>query len=209
MTRWFTTIFTSANWPLVLIIILTQFIASYLVNLLSYRNLMMIYPLFKTRKWEKKGNIYQTIFHVKAWKEYIPSVGSFDKKNMERTKITPNFIAQFLLESLRAELCHLYAFIFALVLLLFTATRAWFFVLAYTIIFNLPCIIIQRYNRPRFERLIRTKDEKGNVVFPEFWKDANGDSMSGREERDEKRRQARARKEAERLEKKNKKKSEI
>ncbi len=39
------------GWHLVLIIILTQFIAAYLVNLLSYRNLMKLYPLFKIRKW--------------------------------------------------------------------------------------------------------------------------------------------------------------
>lgn len=194
------------GWHLVLIIVLTQFIASYLVNLLSYRSLMKIYPFFKTRKWEDRGNIYQKLFHVKEWKEYIPSIGSFDKKNIEKTRITPNFVAQYLLEGLRAELCHLYAFVFALLLLLITVTRAWFFILVYTIILNIPCVIIQRFNRPRFERLIRTRTADGEIIFPEFWKDANGDSMSGREERDEKRRLMREARKAERLEKKGEKK---
>ena len=197
------------GWPLVLIIILTQFIASYLVNLLSYRSLMRIYPIFKTRKWEKNGSIYQTLFHVKGWKEYIPSIGFFDKKNIEKTRITPDFVAQYLLEGLRAELCHLYAFVFALLLLLITATKAWFFIVIYTILLNAPCIIIQRFNRPRFERIIKTRDDKGNIIFPEFWKNANGDVMSGREERDEKRRMLKRKKRAQRLEKKAKRKSKI
>lgn len=202
MPRWVANIFPIKGWPLVLIIILTQFIASYLVNLLSYRNLMKLYPIFKSRKWEDEGKIYQRLFYVKTWKEYIPSVGSFDKKNVDRKMLTPDFIAQFLLESLRAELCHIYAFIFALLLLLMTASDAWFFTIIYTIIFNAPCIIIQRYNRPRFEKLIRAKDDKGNIIFTEFWRNPNGDSMSGREERDEKRRRAKEIRKAERLKRK-------
>ena len=209
MPGWLAAILPISGWPIVLIIIITQFIASYLVNLLSYRSLMKIYPTFKCRRWEDNGKIYQKVFKIKSWKEFIPSVGSFDKKNMEKSKITPDYVAQFLLESLRAELCHLYAVIFALLLLLITAPRMWFFVIAYTILLNLPCIIIQRYNRPRFERLLRNRDEKGNIIFPKFWRKANGDEMSGREERDEKRRLAHLAKKAERLEKKNDKKSKI
>ena len=209
MMERFAKLFPIEGWSLVLIIILTQFIASYLVNLLSYRSLMKIYPSFKSRKWEKNGNIYQKIFHVKGWKEYIPSIGSFDKKNIEKAKITPDFVAQYLLEGLRAELCHLYAFIFALLLLLITATKAWFFIIIYTIFLNVPCMIIQRYNRPRFERILRARDEKGNIIFPEFWKNANGDTMSGREERDEKRRKLRETRRAERLEKKKQRKSKV
>ena len=187
------------GWHLVLIIMLTQFIAAYLVNLLSYRNLIALYPIFRAKAWEDGGNIYQRLFHVKGWKEYIPSIGSFDKKNIEKTKITPDFISQYLLESLRAELCHLYAFVFSLLLLLCTAARAWFFIIAYTILLNMPCIVIQRYNRPRFERFMRERDASGNIVFAEFWRNPNGDSMSRREIRDEQVRMLRDKKKAERI----------
>ena len=61
-------------------VILSQIIASYLVNTLSYNSLYKLYPYFRTRKWEKDGRIYQDIFRIKLWKEYIPSVGAFDKK---------------------------------------------------------------------------------------------------------------------------------
>ncbi len=121
---------------------------------------------------------------------------------MVGVKITPDYVSQYLLENIRAELCHFYTVIFALPLLLITEPRAWFFIITYTFILNVPCILIQRFNRPRFERLIKTRDEKGNLIFPEFWKNANGDSLSGREEWDEKRRKLRQKKKEARLKRK-------
>lgn len=160
--------FPISGWPIALIILVTQFLASYLVNLLSYNKLYKLYPLFRTRKWENKGAIYQTVFKIKSWKDFIPSISSFDKKNV-KPQITPEYVSQFLLEGLRAELCHLFAIIFAFIILLISIPSAWFFIVVYTLLINLPCLIIQRYNRPRFEQLLRKRDEKGNIIFNTFW----------------------------------------
>ncbi len=181
MHEWVKNFFPMSGWPVALIILVTQFLASYIVNLLSYKNLNALYPLYRTRKFEKNGNIYQTVFRIKDWKDYIPSVSSFDKKNM-KARLTPEYVSQFLLEGVRAELCHDLAIIFAVVILFCSIPSAWFFIIVYTLLLNIPCILIQRYNRPRFERLIRNKDSKGHVILVPFWI-KNGKAQSAHEEK--------------------------
>ena len=156
------------GWPVAAIVILTQFIASYLVNLLPYSALRTIYPFLRPMRWERNGQIYQSLFHIRAWKDYIPAVGQFDKKNM-KASLTPPYVSQYLLEGARAELCHLYAVVFAIVLLFMTVDSAHIKIMLWAFALNAPCIMIQRYNRPRFERFMN-KDERGAIAFAEFWK---------------------------------------
>lgn len=160
------TIFPMRGWPIALIIVLTQFIASNIVNIMGYRFLSKLYPIYKTRKLEKDGKIYQTIFHIKGWKELIPSISSFNKKSIyKKRRITEEYVEQYLLEGVRAELCHDLAVFFALIVLFLSVPSSWFFIIAYTILLNVPCIVIQRYNRPRFQRLCRSRDAKGDIDF--------------------------------------------
>ena len=42
-------------------------------------------------------------------------------------------------------------------------------ILAWEIAVNLPCIMIQRFNRPRLERLL-PEDGSGRRLMKEFWK---------------------------------------
>lgn len=155
-------IFPLKGWPVAVLVVLSQILSSYLVNLLSYSMLYRLYPFFRTRKIERNGEIYQKLFRIRSWKEYIPAVGVFDKKNL-RKDMDREYISQFLLESLRAELCHEYAMIFAVVLIFLTVDSANSKIIFYSILLNAPCIMIQRYNRPRFERLLR-----GNGITV-FW----------------------------------------
>ncbi len=158
-----------SGWPVIIIIITTQFISSYLVNLISYMKLKAVYPLFKTRKFEKKGQIYEKYLKIKLWKDYVPAIGSFDKKNLTRDKINDDYVSMYLLESLRAELCHFYAILFAIVVLFCTVREEWFFIIIYTILLNMPCIVIQRYNRPRFERMLSSARKTGHPVITDFY----------------------------------------
>ena len=141
--------------PLAILVIASMFLSSFIVNSLEYKDLKKLYPLYKTRKWEKNGKIYQKYFKVKQWKDYIPSISAFDKKNLSRD-INPEYINQYLLESIRAELCHDIIIVFALVFIIITPDSVNEEIIAWTVFANVPCIIIQRYNRPRFEALART-----------------------------------------------------
>ncbi len=176
-----------SGWPVIIIIIITQFISSYLVNLISYKTLRNIYPLFRSRPFEKKGQIYEKYLKIKLWKDYIPAVGSFDKKSMTREKINDDYISMYLLESLRAELCHFYAILFATVVLFCTVHEEWLFIIIYTFILNMPCLIIQRYNRPRFERMLSSTRKTGHPMLTEFYLTEDNKAKSGRAERKERR----------------------
>ena len=72
------------------------------------------------------------------------------------------YVSQYLLESLRAELCHEYAVVFAIVLIFLTVDSANPKIILWALALNAPCIMIQRYNRPRFERLLRNN---GIAIF--------------------------------------------
>ncbi len=154
-------IFPLSGWPVAVLVILTQILSSYLVNLLSYSTLYKLYPFFRLRKAEQNGEIYQKLFRIRSWKEYVPAVGVFDKKNL-RKDLSREYVSQYLLESLRAELCHEYAIVFAIVLIFLTVDSANPKIILWAVMLNAPCIMIQRYNRPRFERLLRNH---GLAVF--------------------------------------------
>lgn len=140
--------------PLAVLVIASMFLSSFIVNALDYRSLKKLYPLFKSRKWERDGQIYQKLFKVKQWKEYIPSVSAFDKKNLSRD-INQEYIVQYILEGVRAELCHTLIILFSIIFIVITPDAMNSRIIAWTFIANVPCIIIQRYNRPRFVALAR------------------------------------------------------
>ena len=149
-------IFPLSGWPVAVLVILTQILSSYLVNLLSYSTLYRLYPFFRPGRAEQNGEIYQKLFRIRSWKEYVPAVGVFDKKNLRRD-LSREYVSQYLLESLRAELCHEYAIIFAIVLIFLTVDSANPKIILWAVMLNAPCIMIQRYNRPRFEKLLRNQ----------------------------------------------------
>lgn len=113
--------------------------------------------LYKTRGWEVGGALYERVFRIKKWKRYLPDGGAWFKGGYAKKHIR-NFGAQnldtFLLESCRAELTHWLAIVPFWVFGLFAP---WYIVpimLAYALAANLPCILTQRYNRPRVQKLL-------------------------------------------------------
>lgn len=116
--------------------------------------------LYKERKWEKGGNIYQDIFKVRKWKGRMPELSDFIKSIYPKKYIKEHDIENLLIylaESCKAELTHV-----AIILssLLFHAWNGDFianviFIIAF--ILNVPYIIIQRYNRPRIINILKCK----------------------------------------------------
>ena len=144
------------GFPLAILVVASMFLASYIVNAIDYKTLSKLYKLYRPRKWENGGNIYQKLFKVKYWKDYIPSVSAFDKKNLSRD-LNIEYINQYLLETVRAELCHDLIILFSIIFIIIAPSTTHAKIILWTIIANIPCIIIQRYNRPRFEKIQKQK----------------------------------------------------
>jgi glycosyl-4,4'-diaponeurosporenoate acyltransferase len=116
----------------------------------------------KTRKWEQNGLFYKRILKIHKWKKFLPDgakthKGGFTKKDLKNTD--SEYLKAFIAETGRAEIFHW------LQILPFWVFALWgpFFVvwimLAYALVVNLPCIIAQRYNRPRLVRLYQRQLE--------------------------------------------------
>ncbi len=167
------------GWRAGLMVIISQIIASVLVNMLSYESLLKLYHVLKPFSWEKNGRVYEKLFHIKAWKDYVPSVGAFDKKNLSMNP-DKEYLSRFILESVRAELCHEGAIIFGLLISALTPDATRRRILLWTALVNIPCMMIQRYNRPRLERILFRPHREGTSGIVRFWEEKKEIRNQGR-----------------------------
>jgi len=114
--------------------------------------------LFRTRPWENDGRIYDRLFAVRRWKGLLPDGGAAWKRRGYRKKkltdLTQENLERFLLESARAELTHLLAIAPFWVFGFFAPPSVIWIMLMYALAVNLPCVVAQRYNRPRVRALL-------------------------------------------------------
>lgn len=112
--------------------------------------------LFKERRWEGGGKLYENVFKIKKWKKFLPD-GAAVKKDGYKKKHLRDFSEEnltiFIEETCRGELGHLLAIIPFWVFGLFGPPIILLLMFIYAILVNVPCIIAQRYNRPRVIRL--------------------------------------------------------
>ena len=116
--------------------------------------------LYKTRKWEKEGSIYQKWFGVRSWKRLLPDGAALFDRGFSKKRLLSHdtdHLYRFAEETRRGELAH-----WAVVVTspIFTLYNRWYVVLimvGYALVSNIPCIIAQRYNRPKLMRLIAAK----------------------------------------------------
>lgn len=115
--------------------------------------------LFRTRRFEKEGSVYDSIFKVKRWKHMLPDGGAILKKRGFRKKKLESFsevyLNRFLVESARGELTHWLAILPFWIFGFFTPWPVMWYMMIYALIVNMPCIIAQRYNRPLIQKLLK------------------------------------------------------
>jgi glycosyl-4,4'-diaponeurosporenoate acyltransferase len=117
--------------------------------------------IYLTHSWEKGGEIYERLFHVRSWKKYIPAGGKLYPDTFSLQKLssfTMDYLELWLIESCRAEFCHLIMVFPAFLFFLWNSTRGGCLMVAYSVLNNLVPIILQRFNRPRIRRLIQYLD---------------------------------------------------
>lgn len=117
--------------------------------------------LLRTRALEAGGTLYEKLFRVRRWKMLLPSGGAwfrdgFSMKSLESRQ--PEYLRTWVMESCRAEMCHWAAIPSSLLFFLWNPLPVGFVMILYAIAFNLPCIVAQRYNRPRMLDILRKKD---------------------------------------------------
>ena len=114
--------------------------------------------LYRKRKWERNGKIYERFFRLKSWKKKLPDGAAvfkngFKKKQLKATN--EDYLRDFIRETCRAGLTHWIVLLFGTVFLIWNYIWVGILMIMYAAIVNIPCIITQRYNRIRIQRIVR------------------------------------------------------
>lgn len=111
------------------------------------------------RCWERDGRFYRERFAIRHWKRWLPDgapwLGGFAKKKLLTRDAL--YLAQFLIETRRAETAHWCMLACLPIFLLWNPPWACWVMSAYAVAVNLPCILAQRYNRLILNRPARTR----------------------------------------------------
>ena len=96
---------------------------------------------------------------VKTWKEKIPNIAKIKYKSsdIQIDPKDPKFVKKLLTETCYAESLHISCIVTAVVAALCIVKTRWFLTMALPIaivytFFNIPSILVQRYNRPRMKK---------------------------------------------------------
>lgn len=114
--------------------------------------------LFKERKWENRGRIYERVFKIKKWKKLLPDGAAFVKQAYEKKNLKDNSKAnleKFLMETARAELTHILGMLPFWLFGLIAPPKVIIYMFVYAVVANVPCILLQRYNRIRLKRVLK------------------------------------------------------
>lgn len=96
-------------------------------------------------------------FRIRNWKRWIPDAGGALPGGVRKASLVqrdPAALRRLLRETRRAELVHWLLWPAALLTALWLPPAAVMVNLAFASLFNLPCVLLQRYNRGRLQRCL-------------------------------------------------------
>jgi glycosyl-4,4'-diaponeurosporenoate acyltransferase len=108
------------------------------------------------RAWERGGRCYERLLGIKRWKDRLPDAARWFGLGFAKDSLAglePGYLDRFIRETWRGELCHWAALGCAPLFFLWNPLWADLVMVGYAVGANLPCILAQRYNRLRLQRL--------------------------------------------------------
>jgi glycosyl-4,4'-diaponeurosporenoate acyltransferase len=109
----------------------------------------------RIRPFEREGRLYRNQLHINRWKDRLPETNRFGPGNRtSKAKLSGRAgIAALLVETRRAEFVHLAIAATGPLFLLWNPPLLGAAMVAFGVLFNVPFIAVQRYNRARILRL--------------------------------------------------------
>ncbi|MGH9025724.1 MAG: hypothetical protein ACRDWD_06345 [Acidimicrobiia bacterium] len=133
--------------------------AGYLAHRLPVRWLARDRIPFRLLPFERDGRWYEQRLRIKRWKDRLPEAGGLFRGGFSKRAVgarDPAHLARFAVETRRAELTHWLILAAAPFFFLWNPWWLGVVMVAYALVANLPCMVIQRYNRARLQRALRT-----------------------------------------------------
>ncbi|WP_020615092.1 hypothetical protein [Paenibacillus daejeonensis] len=114
------------------------------------------------RSLEYGGQLYERLLQIRRWKDRLPDGGAWFKGGFAKAVLTsrePEYMERFVRETRRGEWTH---WGMLLALPLFGLWNSWggmVIVAVWLVAANLPCILVQRYNRVRLLRVVGLRQQ--------------------------------------------------
>ncbi len=113
--------------------------------------------LTSMRSWERNGEFYQKTLRIMIWKKYLPDGSRLTRKGFQKKHLqvtTTDYLQKFILESRRAEWTHFVSLLFTPLFIIWNTFPDMLAVIVYAVLFNIPCLLTQRFNRIRLSRVV-------------------------------------------------------
>jgi glycosyl-4,4'-diaponeurosporenoate acyltransferase len=102
-----------------------------------------------------RRHFYEHVLKIKRWKDLLPDGASWFKGGFAKASLhrrDPQHLRDFHRETWRGELCHWMVLAFIPLFFLWNPWWGDLVIALYALAANLPCILVQRYNRRRLGR---------------------------------------------------------
>jgi glycosyl-4,4'-diaponeurosporenoate acyltransferase len=122
--------------------------------------------LFCTRDWERGGAVYQAVLRIRKWKSLLPSGGPALGADFSLARVESHdrsYLQTWVLESCRAEITHWLVMASVALFLLWNPPVGVAANVVYAIAANVPCILAQRFNRPRVLAILERHEDTGST----------------------------------------------
>lgn len=113
-------------------------------------------PLTRIRPWEREGRVYEHL-RIRRWKDLLPDLGTLFRGGVAKRSLAtrdPAALRRLAAETRRAELVHWAVPAATPLFALWSPPWLLAAMAAYAVAANLPCLVVQRYNRGRLERIL-------------------------------------------------------
>jgi glycosyl-4,4'-diaponeurosporenoate acyltransferase len=115
--------------------------------------------LTRLRSWERGGRAYERV-GVKRWKDRLPEAGTVFAGGLSKRHLPgreSDDLRRFAAETRRAELVHWGIAALTPAFALWTPQPLLTAMVAYGVLANVPCVVVQRYNRGRVGRVLERR----------------------------------------------------
>jgi glycosyl-4,4'-diaponeurosporenoate acyltransferase len=112
--------------------------------------------LTRMRSWERDGRIYEKV-GIRFWKDLLPDAGTVFRGGRSKRALpgrSHDDLRAFAAETRRAELVHWGIPLATPAFALWNPPALFAAMVAYAVVANVPCLLVQRFNRGRILRIL-------------------------------------------------------
>ena len=112
----------------------------------------------RLRAFEAGGRWYERRLAIKRWKDRLPEAGSLFAGGFSKRSVRRAELGRYVIETRRAELVHWSVLSIWPLFAIWNPPWAVGVMLGYALVANVPCLVVQRYNRARLLRILGTSE---------------------------------------------------